>query len=157
MVVSMRIFENVHCVNRGYAVKNVFLNSNCKKADNFSVLKIYKFDFIIERQKKMLRSKVPSIVAKRKSLGQTDNNENQLITNGVSHLNPDDDNVRHNPKRSCKTRRVALISVKNSFTFRPNLKLVDDILRERESHNDLIQKILNRPFKIPIDNYAGLF
>ncbi|OTF71738.1 DNA repair and recombination protein RAD54-like protein [Euroglyphus maynei] len=101
----------------------------------------------------MLRSKVPSIVAKRKSLGQTDNDENQLITNNVLFNNHDD--ARHNPKRSCNARRAALIPVRNSFTFRPNLKLVDDILRERDSHNDLIRKILNRPFRIPINNYTG--
>lgn len=103
----------------------------------------------------MLRSKVPSIVAKRKLLGQTDNDENQSFIKCVG--SNDDDDVRHNPKRSCNTGRTALISIRNSFTFRPNLKLVDDIIRERQSHDDHIREILNRPFRIPLKNYTGLF
>ncbi|KAH7639033.1 dna repair and recombination protein rad54-like protein [Dermatophagoides farinae] len=103
----------------------------------------------------MLRSKVPSIVAKRKLLGQTDNDENQSFIKCVG--SNDDDDVRHNPKRSCNTSRTALISIRNSFTFRPNLKLVDDIIRERQSHDDHIREILNRPFRIPLKNYTGSY
>ncbi|KAH9511341.1 DNA repair and recombination protein RAD54-like [Dermatophagoides farinae] len=103
----------------------------------------------------MLRSKVPSIVAKQKLLCQTDNDENQSFIKCVG--SNDDDDVRHNPKRSCNTRRAALISIRNSFTFCPNLKLIDDIIRERQSHDDHIREILNRPFRIPLKNYTGSY
>lgn len=99
----------------------------------------------------MLRSKAPSIQAKRKSLGEIDENNLENSFNGVVK-----DQNRHNPKRSCTSNyRIALTPIRN-FSFQPNLKLVDDIIRDKDSHDDLIRNILNRPFKIPISNYTGM-
>nr|XP_027196648.1 DNA repair and recombination protein RAD54-like [Dermatophagoides pteronyssinus] len=44
----------------------------------------------------------------------------------------------------------------DSLTYRPNHKHVNDIVRKPDSQDDdEIPKKINRPFKIPIDNYAG--
>lgn len=97
----------------------------------------------------MLRRTVPSIQAKRK-LGETDENDNQ------NNLSLFKDQNRHNPKRSCtNAHRLALTPIRD-FSFHPNLKLVDDIIRDKDLHDDLIRNILKRPFKIPIDNYTSM-
>ncbi|KPM05343.1 hypothetical protein QR98_0038040 [Sarcoptes scabiei] len=97
----------------------------------------------------MLRSQVPSIKAKRKNSIENDENDVRL-----DKTRDEDDKLLSGTKRLRSERlRVALTPIRN-FAFLPNLKTIADIVQEKDSHDDLIKKILNRPFKIPINNYT---
>ena len=97
---------------------------------------------------KMRRSQAPSRILKRKE-GIENEEVVDLFKNSSS-------NSKHNPKRQCsRNQRYAFSPVKNKFNFAPNDKLPDIIIQEKDQHEELIRKILNKPFKVPISNYTG--
>ena len=62
-------------------------------------------------------------------------------------------------KRACVLnggpQRVALSPAVNRFHWAPDNRKSDEIACEVATHDDFIQKILKRPFKVPIANYVG--
>lgn len=100
----------------------------------------------------MRRSQAPSMVAKRKS-GETENDPNLSVklfaTKPLS-------TGSHNPKRSC-VKRIALSPIKNKFEWAPYTKTADEIANQTKEHEVFIQRILSKPFRIPILNYNGTF
>lgn len=63
-------------------------------------------------------------------------------------------------KRACVLngpQRVALSPAVNRFHWAPDNRKSDEIACEVATHDDFIQKILKRPFKVPIANYVGTY
>lgn len=103
--------------------------------------------------RRMLRSKAPSALKRRKD-GQ---NESNIATNIENKLGPTLGGENRKPKRLCTLKRLPLSPVRSQFNFAPNTKNSNLIIEEKSEHEDLIKKILNRPFKIPINNYSGMY
>lgn len=102
----------------------------------------------------MLRSKVPSIVKKRKE------NPDYDVAESTNVSFNDSQDSRNNPKRACTQRRsrIILSPVKQkSFVFAPNNRLTDEIISSTQAHEDFIRKLLSRPFKSPVANYQSSF
>lgn len=106
---------------------------------------IYVCVYLGLRSINMLRSKAPSALKRRKNTTE----ENVFI---------DETDVAEckKPKRVCTLKRVPLSPIRNRFNFIPNTKSFETIIEEKNGHEELIKKILNRPFKIPIRNYSGI-
>lgn len=100
----------------------------------------------------MLRSKAPSIVKKRKENPDYDESSDVMLKG--------DSDSRNNLKRVCTQRRsrIVLSPVKQkSFVFAPNNRSPDEIINTTQMHEELIRKILSRPFKSPVANYQSSF
>ena len=108
----------------------------------------------------MLRSKVPSVVAKRKESGGDDDDDEHENGNTNKKIAISDHNYyAPKPKRACtfnnNSNKRTPLGLVNKFNFLPNTKNSEEIIQNKCSHEEFIRKILNKPFKIPISNYTG--